>query len=158
MNNFRNSISEMLTVFLLILGGCAFAAFADSKESPGVSAADAKVLRVGGNYVVASVDLKNDSSFLIVFKSVQPTGKFDFLRLESDHVHVAVKVGQTLRLSAEVLSSKNATADVSQVVLFLPHAQGPVPVWLMSNRVPPHDLNASKYLEMHSPVSDYTIM
>lgn len=117
-----------------------------------------KFVRVGGNYIVTSIDQKNDNTFLVTFKSDVATGQFDELRLESDHVHVAVKVGQTLRLSAEVLEAKGPTAQVSQVVLFFPNVGGHVPVWLMSNRFPARDLNASRYLEMHSPHTDFTIL
>ena len=95
---------------------------------------------------------------MIEFKAEHPTGHFDVLKLESDHVHVAVKVGQNLRLSAEILSQSGAGAEVSQVVLFLPAPEGHVPVWLLSNKAPPGDLRATRYLEMHSPLNDYMIM
>ncbi len=116
------------------------------------------ILRVGGDYQVGAVTKGRDGSFHIEFRSVQPTGKFDTLTLDSDHVHVAVKIGQKVRLSAEILSEKGASAEVAQVVLFLNTAVGRVPVWLLSNRAPDRDLRASKYLEMHLPSTDYQIM
>jgi hypothetical protein len=119
---------------------------------------DGHVVRVGGTYTVTAIDKNDDGSFAVVFRTVAPSGKYDELRLQSDHVHVAVKVGQTLRLSAEILSERGATAEISQVMLFLPHQQGPVPVWLLSNKAAPKELKGSRYLEMHSPVNDYIIM
>jgi len=115
-------------------------------------------IRVGGNYIVKSVEQKSGDSFLVRFLAETQTGKFDELVLESDHVHVAVKVGRTLRLSAEVLQTKGPKAQISQVVLFFPNAEGHVPVWLMSNKFRNIDLKASKYLDMHAPINDYMIL
>jgi hypothetical protein len=115
-----------------------------------------KILRVGGVYEVASIK-EVDHGFKIEFKATAKTGKFDTLILESDHVHFSVKEGQKLRISAEVLSSNGRTAEVSQVLLFLPHEQGVAPVWMLS-RKSPGELEGSKYLEMHAPQADYTIL
>jgi hypothetical protein len=114
--------------------------------------------RVGGNYTVKSVEQKSGNSFIVKFTAESQTGTFDELELQSDHVHVAVKVGRTLRLSAEVLKAKGPKAEISQVVLFFPNVEGHVPVWLMSNKFPNRDLKASKYLEMHAPNNDYMIL
>jgi hypothetical protein len=115
-------------------------------------------IRVGGNYTVKSVEQKSGNVFLVKFTAENKSGNFDELELESDHVHVAVKVGRTLRLSAEVLKTTGPKAEISQVVLFFPNAEGHVPVWLMSNKFPDRDLKASKYLEMHAPINDYMIL
>jgi hypothetical protein len=115
-------------------------------------------IRVGGNYTVKSVEQKSGNVFLVKFTAENLSGNFDELELESDHVHVAVKVGRTLRLSAEVLRTTGPKAEISQVVLFFPNAEGHVPVWLMSNKFPDRDLKASKYLEMHAPINDYMIL
>lgn len=121
-------------------------------------AADVEPLRVGGDYKVTSVEKVRDGAFVVEFNSTTPSGKYDVLRLESDHVHVAVKVGQQIRLSAEILSEKGNTAEVSQMVIFLPSAQGHVPVWLLSKKAPAQDHPAAKYIEMHNPLNDYVIM
>ena len=117
-----------------------------------------QVKRVGGDYQVTHVKKLGNRSFLIEFKAATPTGRFDVLRLESDHVHVAVQKGQTLRLSAEVFEDRGRSAEVSQVVLFLPSQRGRVPVWLLSNKFPANDLRGSRYLEMHVPLKDYLVM
>src|SRR5438309_1256347 len=98
----------ILLVFALIAAG------------PAPQAPDA--IRVGGDYKVTSVDKIDDHTFRVQFQSVKPTGRYDQLRLDSDHVHVAVKVGQEIRLSAEILSEDKhgASAEVAQMVLFLP--------------------------------------
>jgi hypothetical protein len=127
-------------------------------QAQGVPAQADQVLRVGGDYTVTTAERRGGREFLVEFKAEHPSGRFDVLRLESDHVHVAVKVGQKLRLSAEILAERGAVADVRQVVLFFPSPAGHVPVWLLSNKAPSTDLRASKYLEMHSPLNDYTVM
>jgi hypothetical protein len=116
------------------------------------------VQRVGGDYTVAAIERQDDRSFLVEFKAVTPSGRYDTLRLESDHVHVAVKVGQKLRLSAEIMGEKGPVAEVAQVVLFLQGNEGRVPVWLLSTKAPMHDLRATRYLEMHVPANDYLVM
>ncbi len=120
--------------------------------------ARAEPLRVGGDYKVTAVDKVRDGAFVLEFTSTAPSGKYDVLRLESDHVHVAVKVGQQIRLSAEILTEKGNSAEVSQMVIFLPSIQGHVPVWLLSNKAPAQDHPSSRYLEMHNPLNDYVIM
>jgi hypothetical protein len=118
----------------------------------------AKVERVGGNYTVSSITRTPEDTFVVIFKSVKPGERFTTLRLESDHVHVAVKEGETLRLSAEILQEKGDQAEVSQVLLFLPNIRGTTPVWLLSRKTPVGELRGSRYLEMHAPLSDYHIL
>ena len=93
-----------------------------------------QLLKVGGDYEVTAIDHLNDSEFRVEFKAVTPTGKFDILNLHSNHVHVA------------------------QMVIFIANPQGPIPVWLLSNRAGHQDLRATKYLDMHSPLTDYIVM
>jgi hypothetical protein len=147
-------MNKLLTLCLALLVSPAFAA-----ESPKAETIEGtSVLRVGGDYNVASIEKVGDSAFAIEFKSEKPSGRFDTLRLESDHVHVAVKVGQKIRLSAEILSEKGALAEVAQVVVFLPAADSHVPVWLLSNKARNHELRATKFLEMHDPQTDFTVL
>ena len=120
---------------------------------------EGKFLRVGGDYKVTSIDRNEKTNhFLVKFESLQPSGKFDVLNLESDHVHVAVKVGQSVRLSAEILTEAGATAEVAQVVLFFQGQDGRVPIWLMSTKSPAGDLRATSYLKMHVPSTDFLVM
>lgn len=115
-------------------------------------------LKVGGEYTVTKIDRSSSGLFLIEFKAMRPTGRFDVLKLESDHVHVGVKVGQSLRLSAEILAESGTTAEVSQLVMFLKGPNGKVPVWLLSHKSIGTDLRAIRYLEMHVPSNDYVVM
>lgn len=140
-----------MTILRLIL---ALAAFAVSTTT----FAAEQILRVGGDYTVEAIDKVNDRTFKIIFKADKPSGKFDVLRLDSDHVHVAVKVGQKIRLSAEILGQKGAEAEVAQVVIFFEGNVGRVPVWMLSNKAPQSELRASKYLEMHVPANDFIVM
>jgi hypothetical protein len=152
----------MKRFFVLLAAVCALGpaglALAGTAAPAASTTAEPQVLRVGGDYTVSAIDKVDDRSFRVEFKAVKPTGKFDVLHLDSDHIHVAVKVGQTLRLSAEILAQHGSSADVAQMVLFLPSVQGHVPVWLLSNKAPVHDLRATKYLEMHVPMTDYMVM
>jgi len=133
-----------VTLFL-----CSF--MADAKEP-------SKVVKVGGTYEVVSIERNKNNFFEIIFKSISPSGSFDELKLESDHVHFSVRKGQEIRLSAEVIKTDGAKAEVSQVLLFLPHPQGVTPVWMLSRKNIGGDLRGSKYIEMHAPQSDYSIL
>ena len=114
--------------------------------------------KVGGDYKVARVERDASGVFHIEFRASHPTGRFDLLRLESDHLHVGVKLGQTIRLSAEILGESGSVAEVSQVVMFLPGRSGRVPVWLLSRKAMGRDLRAVRYLEMHVPANDFVVM
>lgn len=142
---------------LIIAALSALAPAVTAAENP-VKAADANIIRVGGDYVVDAIDKVDDRAFKIVFKADKPSGKFDVLNLESDHVHVAVKVGQKVRLSAEILSQSGAVAEVAQMVIFFASPAGRVPVWMLSTKAPAGELRATKYLEMHDPNNDFMVM
>lgn len=116
-----------------------------------------QALKVGGMYVVKNINQVAEKYFVIEFESQEKSGRFDILKLESDHVHFSVREGQSLRLSAEVLTEKGNIAEVSQVLLFLPHIQGFTPIWMLSRKADGGDLRGSKYIEMHSPQSDYVV-
>ena len=150
-----NIIGRLIASFGMVALAASGAAHAENNQS---APAEAAPIRVGGNYTVTKIDKVTDGAFVMEFKSDAPSGKFDTLTLQSDHVHVAVKVGQKIRLSAEILASSGPNAEVSQMVIFLPHAEGPVPVWLLSNKAPSGDLRGTTYLKMHNPLNDYTIM
>jgi len=114
--------------------------------------------KVGGVYEVKEIERQAGGSFIIRFESTTKTGRFDHLNLESDHVHVGVEVGAKIRLSAQILSEAGATAEVAQVLVFLPSGQSHVPVWLLSRKAAPGGLRGPRYLEMHAPTSDYTVL
>lgn len=137
--------------------GMAEAAAAEAARKS-LDAPTGKILRAAGDYRVESISKEGQDHFRIVFHSLKATGRFDILTLSSDHIHVAVSVGRQVRLSAEVLQESGPKAEVAQVVLFVPGAGGQVPIWLLSNRSGSRDLRAVKYLEMHVPQYDYTIL
>lgn len=124
----------------------------------GLTAKKTRFERVGGSYVVESIDPLANGGFVVMFKSEPQTGKFDVLRLESDHVHVAIKVGDKIRLSAEIKSFDDNVAEVSQVLLFLPAMEGHVPVWLLSRGTDNSELRGAPYLKMHAPQSDFIVL
>jgi hypothetical protein len=140
--------SLILLVSLMLSALCFTTAKAESE----------KYERVGGTYQVSKIDQRDDGTFVIEFESVQKTGKFDVIKLESDHVHASVTVGEKLRLSAEIISTKGKRAEASQVLIFVPNIQGHMPVWMLSRKAKNMDLQGSKFIEMHAPQSDYTIL
>ena len=149
---------KTLIAALFVLA-CAGTASAQTSEV--IKSENGNILRVGGDYTVTAIEKVGEMAFRVEFTADTKSGKFDVLRLDSDHVHVAVKVGQKIRLSAEIMSEKGTSAEVAQVVVFLPTSQGQqshVPVWLLSNKAPPRDLRAAKYLEMHVPATDFVVM
>lgn len=114
--------------------------------------------KIGGQYIVHSIKRIRHDEFVIEFHSTVKNGKADVVKLVADHVHAGVKLGQSIRISAEIDSELSSVVNATQVLLFLPRPEGPVPVWLMSKKGRGRDLNGSKYLEMHAPQSDYVIL
>lgn len=149
------SVASKLLVLFAMLAPLTLARAARSEDVPATSP---KLLRVGGDYVVYDIRKVTEKSYEIEFRAADPTGKFDRVVLTSDHVHMAITKGQKLRISAEVGQTKGDVAEATQVLIFLPSVQGPTPIWMLSSRSKSLDLKGSKYLEMHAPQSDYTIL
>ena len=145
MKNSRLSLG-LVSLFLFLASDGAFA----SQPEP-------EILRVGGDYRVASIEQMDSGSFRVEFRADQLTGSFDVLVLETDQVNFAVREDEVIRISAEVLSVQGEIAEVAQVLLFLPSPQGYLPIWLLSRKGSAFDLRGSRYLEMHAPASDYQI-
>jgi len=114
--------------------------------------------RIGGTYEVSDIKKRPDNTFAISFQSTTPSGRYDTLYLESDHVHMGLEVGSKLRISAQILEDRGREAEIAQILIFVPKGTTHVPVWLLSKKAPHLDLKSSKYLEMHAPTSDYTVM
>jgi hypothetical protein len=113
--------------------------------------------RIGGNYVVEHISQSKDGTFYVEFHSVVATGRGDIIKLESDHMHVGIKEGDKLRISAEVTSEKDNVVEANQVLVFVPRVEGPVPVWLLSKKGRQSELGGADYLKMHAPQADYQI-
>ena len=131
--------------------------FAKSQVNP------TKMERTGGDYTVAGISTHcrgqgQSGCFRIVFDAVHKTGRFDQLVLESNHVNVGVKPGDRIRLSAEVAVDRGRTAEVSQVVLFEGEPGSHVPVWMLSSKYRAGTGPAARYLEMHSPQTDFLVL
>lgn len=141
-------MKHVLIAAIVLIAGIAQAAGKNQPEAE----------KAGGIYEVKEIEKKAGDTFTIRFEAIAKTGRFDVLVLETDHVHVGVEVGAQLRLSAQIISEQGATAEVAQVLLFLPVGQSHVPVWLLSKKAPAGELRGSKYLEMHAPTADYTIL
>ncbi len=147
----------LLVIFGLITGISLHAAEAKVSVEQ-VKVGSSITLRVGGNYKVEDVEKVDEKTFRITFRAATESGRFDTLILDSDHLHVAVTKGTTIRLSAEILKDNGKSAEVAQLVIFLPSKVGQTPVWLLSNKAPLRDLRATDYLKMHAPINDYFVL
>jgi hypothetical protein len=123
-----------------------------------------KVERIGGDFRIAEIKTlrgstpsPSDERFHIKFVSSDSKSKYSCVVLDSQHVHVGLKEGDTLRMSAEIAKSEGNCAVASQVVVYVPHVNGAVPVWMLSTTVRPSDHPPGSYLKMHAPSTDYTI-
>jgi hypothetical protein len=138
----------LLNQFLLV-GFCALATGA-------IAAEESKFERIGGNFTVTRISKLSRGGFSVDFKAAEGTPKISKLHLESDHINAGLTEGDTLRLSADVLAKRGDTAEIGQVVVFLPGRVGPTPVWMLSNKAanltPP-----AKLIEMHAPATDYAV-
>lgn len=118
-----------------------------------------RVERVGGMYKLVKILKRNDESFSVSFESQVKSGKFDRLILYSDHVHVGLNEGQTLRISAEVVDSQGPELEITQVLLFLKGNEGTLPVWQLSRNFRGQDFHrGAKWLDMHAPQADFSIL
>lgn len=130
---------------------------ANAQESTAKEEKAQKFERVGGTFVVTSIKHLKDGGFRIVFTAKEGEPRFKTLVLESSHVHVSVSEGSELRLSADIVATKGNTAEVSQMVLFVPGRVGSTPVWMLSKRAR-SPLPPAKLLEMHAPSTDYQML
>lgn len=137
-------ISKILIVLLSLVS---FSAAAVDKSN---------VERIGGNFTVTKIKKLPSGGFSVDFKSAAGTPKISRLHLESDHINAGLQEGNTLRLSADVISVKGDLAEIGQVVVFLPGRVGPTPVWMMSKRASKLEPPA-KLIEMHAPSTDYAV-
>ena len=157
----------MLRIYLLgilLFGALSLAANASEKVQPQSkqkmahdSFSDAKINRIGGTFLVKEIKRQHDGKFQIEFISPDPHSPYRKLILETEHVHIGIQEGATLRLSADVLAIKSGEAEVSQVVLFIPGRAGDNPVWMLSSRIPAGANPPAKLLEMHAPSTDYMV-
>ena len=97
-----------------------------------------------------------NGAFAVDFIATDGNPRFKHLRLESDNINSSLVEVATLRLSADVTSTKGNRADVAQVVVFLPGPVGPTPVWMLSRKA--HRLDPpAKLLDLHAPVTDFAV-
>ena len=123
------------------------------------SQALSETLRVAGEYKVSSIKRQADGAFEVGFVSKHTTGRFDRLRLVTDHLHLRLKVGLSLKISAEIVEESGAIGEISQVLVFLRSSQHTqVPIWLISKTFGGRPLKGARYLEMHAPTSDYLVL
>ena len=117
-----------------------------------------EVKKVAGDYIVSSLKASSGGNIKITFDAVNKSGRYDKLILISDHVHMSIRGSDKVRISAEVVGTDaDGSSIVSQVLVFLPSVQGPVPVWMLSRTHPPQRFSGARLLEMHAPSADYLV-
>ena len=84
--------------------------------------ASAKLVRVGGEFRVKSIQKTKDRGFVITFASTDSKAQVQEITLESTYLHVSVEEGKALRLSAEVTAQQGRVVTARQILLFLPTA------------------------------------
>ncbi|MFW7378148.1 MAG: hypothetical protein ACOH5I_05025 [Oligoflexus sp.] len=149
MSHFTRIISGLACLLWLVMSIAHAQSVDEVQTSPHIT-------RVGGDFLVKKIETLQDGSFRIVFDHADST-RHKTLVLVSDHVHMGVEEGQTLRLSAEILAEHEKYTEVSQVLLFLSSEYGKTPVWMLSQKQPHLSLGGVKLLEMHAPSADYAI-
>jgi hypothetical protein len=112
--------------------------------------------RIGGNFTVTKIKKLSHGGFSVDFKAAEGSPAISQLHLESDHINAGLQEGDKLRLSADVLSKKGHTAEIGQVVVYMPGRSGPTPVWMISKRASKLEPPA-KLIEMHAPSTDFTV-
>ena len=118
----------------------------------------AKLVRVGGEFRVKSIQKTKDRGFVITFASTDSKAQVQEIILESTYLHVSVEEGKVLRLSAEVAAQQGRVVTARQILLFLPTAGSYLPVWLLSRFAPAlSDLKGARYIDMHAPQSDFML-
>lgn len=123
------------------------------------SKAFSEPLRVAGEYKVSQIKKQPDGAFQVSFVSKHTTGRFDRLRLVTDHLHLRLKEGLSLKISAEIVKGSGAAGEISQVLVFLPSSKhSHVPIWMISKAFSGRPLKGARYLEMHAPTSDYLVL
>jgi hypothetical protein len=120
---------------------------------------EGKVLRIGGEFRIKSIEKLAEKDFRVVFESLTKTAKANQLVLRTNHIHFGLSEGEQIRLSAEVVGEGSDVLNVTQVLLFIPQeTYGMTPVWILSNQFPTGELRGAKWLEMHAPQADYQVM
>ena len=148
-----------------ILVGCLFllqfgvaTAGENVNEAPSKKNAEIKFERIGGTFNVSQIKRLNDGGFQVVFSAKETQGPFRKLTLETQHVHMGIREGVELRLSADVISVRGGEAEIAQAVLFMPSHAGDNPIWMLSRRNHVPSSPPVKLLEMHAPATDFMIL
>ncbi len=114
--------------------------------------------RVSGLYRLTKMEKNPNQEFVLHFEAEAKDGVHDLLVLKSEGLNVKIKVGQVLKLSAEVLESSEKVHEMTQVLLYLPSSDyGLSPIWLLSKAHETREMRGARYLEMHAPGSDYQV-
>ena len=124
-----------------------------------ITLATANSVRVSGEFVVKSITADKRGFFTVIFANTVKDAKVKTLRLETQHLHVAVEQGKRLRLSAEIGKWRGNIVEARQVLVFVPTASSHTPIWLLSRHSSSDQkLQGAKYLDMHAPQSDFLVL
>ena len=134
-----------LFLWLSRIGFFLFASQAMAKETAHIT----------GHYRVEAIKKTDTDARQIIFRAQDSTTRDKVLVIESDHVHIGLRVGLILKISAEILERRKEIIELSQVLLYLDG--GSQRVFQISRNVPFSGLKSARFLEMHSPMNDFLI-
>ena len=110
--------------------------------------------KIEGTYKITGVVKKGDI-FRINFKRQKDQGKLEHFFINTRHIHYAIQQGKSVDLEALIMDEKSKEA--SQVLVNLDTLEGVVPVWILSSKEQAVELEASKFLKMHVPSTDFRV-
>ena len=110
--------------------------------------------KIEGTYKITGVIKKGDI-FRINFKRQKDQGKVEQFFINTRHIHYAIQQGKSVDLEALIMDERSKEA--SQVLVNLDTLEGVVPVWILSFKEQAVELEASKFLKMHVPSTDFRV-
>jgi hypothetical protein len=112
---------------------------------------------IEGVFKVSAIENKT-GYYIIKFSPVEAKKDSEDMFFETDLLNSWIKVGEKLKIytsiSRDQVSKKLKTAHV---LVTLPMPRGEVKMWLLSRNQKDFDFKSAKYLNMHSPHTDYLI-
>ncbi len=112
--------------------------------------------KIEGTYKIVNIVKKNDV-FRINFRQEGKSSNVKIKKffIDTRHIHYALQQGKTVDLEALLMGKKSHEA--SQVLVNLDTLEGQIPVWILSSKEDSVELEASKYLKMHVPSTDFRV-
>ncbi len=127
-----------------------------SKDASNLDKREMIEKKIEGTYKIVNI-IKKNNIFRINFRQEGKATdtKIKKFFIDTKHVHYALQQGKTVDLEALMMDKKSWEA--SQVLVNLDTLEGQIPVWILSSKEDSVELEASKYLKMHVPSTDFRV-